>query len=669
MPMPISAAGPPRRTMPGHRPVGGAMSEVLEPGAEELLQFLYLLPVAALRFRRDGTIEMLNPLASQLLMPLLRDPPRLENIYDVLQAHCPELRAQVQGFAPGHGTVIEQRNIDCTVGRQVATLSLTVTRAGPDGFLAVLRDVSRLNTMISFAFTPSDLLLEVDAEGRVAWAGGACQAILGQGSTTLVGQPLDALFTPRDRPALRRAILGMGRSGRFSGQLLRLATGGEGRCAVSGLAPQGAAGRLFVTIGPPPSEGPAAQMAGTQGFAREAEGWLRGGQPGRLGLFEVSHWDKAATGLNPVQLRSLKREIRELGQAAGDNLVLGELSEGRFGVLGMGEAELEKIGEALQALMDGFAPGQGAQVEHSSLELAPGGLAMGQAVQALRLVLERFGTSGELPQGQEGGLAGVVTSALQHRKDFAAIIAEGRFALHYQPVVRLGDRAVHHYEALIRPAAGPDNPTRNPQEFVTLVETLGLSVELDLAVVREALAALEAFPGRVAVNVSGRSIEDPRFEERVMKKLARIGPGRLLVELTETAEIEELPPVAGRLARLRDVGVAVCLDDFGAGSASFRYLRDLPVDYVKIDGAYVRAASTSQQGRAFIAAMQDLAAAKGAATIAEMVETEAEAALMRELGVGFGQGWLFGKPAPLALPAAAPAAAPVGKGKLERWRY
>jgi EAL domain-containing protein (putative c-di-GMP-specific phosphodiesterase class I) len=104
---------------------------------------------------------------------------------------------------------------------------------------------------------------------------------------------------------------------------------------------------------------------------------------------------------------------------------------------------------------------------------------------------------------------------------------------------------------------------------------------------------------------------------------------------------------AGQIQRIRAAGVPVCLDDFGAGSASFRYLRELRVDYIKIDGSYVREASRTDQGRSFVSAMRDLAASTGAETIAEMIETEADAALMRKLGISLGQGWLFGKPGPL----------------------
>jgi EAL domain-containing protein (putative c-di-GMP-specific phosphodiesterase class I) len=185
------------------------------------------------------------------------------------------------------------------------------------------------------------------------------------------------------------------------------------------------------------------------------------------------------------------------------------------------------------------------------------------------------------------------------------------------------------------------------QEFVTMIEAVGLSRELDLAVLQRAAATMIQSHLSIAVNVSGMSLAEPSFTRQLLLEAAGVPAGRLLIELTETAEIDDLSAVAAQLDCIRAAGIAVCLDDFGAGSASFRYLRDLPVDFVKIDGAYVRAAGRSEQGRSFIRAMQDLANSAGAKTIAEMIETEAEAALMLELGVAYGQGFLFGVPAPI----------------------
>jgi EAL domain-containing protein (putative c-di-GMP-specific phosphodiesterase class I) len=122
---------------------------------------------------------------------------------------------------------------------------------------------------------------------------------------------------------------------------------------------------------------------------------------------------------------------------------------------------------------------------------------------------------------------------------------------------------------------------------------------------------------------------------------------RLLVEITETAEIEDEAEARRTVDALRALGLPICIDDFGAGAAAFRYLRAFRVDFVKVDGVYVTNAVESERDRGFIAAMVDLARTVGAQVVAERIETEAQAALMRELGVTFGQGYLFGRPGAL----------------------
>jgi EAL domain-containing protein (putative c-di-GMP-specific phosphodiesterase class I) len=120
-----------------------------------------------------------------------------------------------------------------------------------------------------------------------------------------------------------------------------------------------------------------------------------------------------------------------------------------------------------------------------------------------------------------------------------------------------------------------------------------------------------------------------------------------MVELTESAEIEDEAAAAATLQALRARDVPVCIDDFGAGAAAFRYLKAFPADYVKVDGAYVRAAATSERDRSFVAAMVDLSLAVGARVVAEQIESEEAAQTMQCLGVHYGQGWHFGKPGPL----------------------
>ncbi len=181
---------------------------------------------------------------------------------------------------------------------------------------------------------------------------------------------------------------------------------------------------------------------------------------------------------------------------------------------------------------------------------------------------------------------------------------------------------------------------------MAFAELVGLAEELDTAVLTEALRALRASAwARVAVNMSGQSMQSPRFCETALATVASADIGdRLMIELTETVEIGDLAAASTHMAGFRAAGIGLCLDDFGAGSASFRYLRQFPVDLVKIDGSYVRRALNSPRERQFVASIVDLATSASAGTVAEMIETEAEAELMSSLGVKFGQGWLLGRP-------------------------
>jgi EAL domain-containing protein (putative c-di-GMP-specific phosphodiesterase class I) len=272
-----------------------------------------------------------------------------------------------------------------------------------------------------------------------------------------------------------------------------------------------------------------------------------------------------------------------------------------------------------------------------------------QAVRALRAALSGFargGQEGLAKAGVAGGLSGFLTELAARAEGIGKAIAETRFRLEYQPIVRLADGGLHHYEALLRPTGG----LPRADEFVSLAEAAGLAEELDLAVLR---MALKDSRGKlpVAVNLSGLSVQSPAFRDRLLALIGR-EPRGLLVEITETADIEHEAEALAFIEAVRARGVPVCIDDFGAGSAAFRHLRQLRPDYVKIDGSYVAAAARQERERAFVASMAELSRAAGAKVVAERIETEEEAALMASLGVEFGQGWLFGRPAPL--PGATP---------------
>lgn len=251
----------------------------------------------------------------------------------------------------------------------------------------------------------------------------------------------------------------------------------------------------------------------------------------------------------------------------------------------------------------------------------------------------------------------------------------GQFDVAYQAIVSLASRKAHHFEALIRLHNSPVQ--MNPFEFVCFAEDVGLISDFDLAICQKVIERIKSAMSRgpvvpVAVNISGRSIDSEPFVDRLCALLSAHPEvhGSLMFEITETARISDLERANRAIRRLRADGYHVCLDDFGAGQSAFEYLRELEVDFVKIDGKYVVDATTSPKTRAFLVAMSGLCRDLGIATIAEFIEDEDTVNFLRECGVAYGQGYFFHKPdtaANLSGELEAPKKNIKRKGSVESW--
>ena len=228
-------------------------------------------------------------------------------------------------------------------------------------------------------------------------------------------------------------------------------------------------------------------------------------------------------------------------------------------------------------------------------------------------------------------------------------LKEQRLRLAFQPVIdaQTGEPVFH--EALLRLAdhAGSALPA---DRLVAVAEKLGLVRLIDRAVVQLAVAALTTHPdARISINVSGTTATDPRWYPEITAILARNPEAarRLIVEITETVALGDLEDTARFVRQLKALGVMVAIDDFGAGYTSFRNLRAMPIDMLKIDGTFCRDLSTNADNQYFVRALIDLARAFGLRTVAEWVETEADAALLAAWGIDLLQGNLFGEAATL----------------------
>jgi diguanylate cyclase (GGDEF)-like protein len=221
--------------------------------------------------------------------------------------------------------------------------------------------------------------------------------------------------------------------------------------------------------------------------------------------------------------------------------------------------------------------------------------------------------------------------------------------LHFQGVYHAGSRQLAHLEALVR-MQDETEPTQcaPPGEFIGHAEKSGKILDIDRWVVRESVALLAAHPTlpALAINISGRSIDDHELPGFITAELARHGvaPGRLLVELTETAAISDLHDAARFIDALRQAGCVPCLDDFGSGFASFAYLKHLKVDVLKIDGMFIRNLPNDRDNQVFVRSIVEVARGMGQQTVAEFVEDEATLRLLQEFGVDMVQGYHLDKP-------------------------
>jgi diguanylate cyclase (GGDEF)-like protein len=236
---------------------------------------------------------------------------------------------------------------------------------------------------------------------------------------------------------------------------------------------------------------------------------------------------------------------------------------------------------------------------------------------------------------------------------------EGRLDLVFQPIVRIvaAAEARPHYELLLR-LQDENGQTVLPDEFIPAAERYNLMPSLDRWVVEKVLRdivpstrdGVEEAAFTVAINLSGTTLSDPGFLEFLIDSLEahEPTPGVLCFEVTETAAITNPGHASYLMREMASRGCLVALDDFGSGLSSFNYLRTLPVHFLKIDGQFVQNVATDLVDRSMVEAIAQIGKAIGIETVAERVETAEVLETLRQIGVGYAQGYLCGAPAPIS---------------------
>ena len=224
-------------------------------------------------------------------------------------------------------------------------------------------------------------------------------------------------------------------------------------------------------------------------------------------------------------------------------------------------------------------------------------------------------------------------------------LREDRFRLAFQPVVTAAGGVPAFHEALLR-MTDQAGEIVAAGHLIPVAEKLGLVRLIDRAVVQMTVAALNRFPdARLSFNISGTTATDPRWYPQIIEILEsnRNVTNRLIVEITETVALGDLRETVRFVEQLRELGCGVAIDDFGAGFTSFRNLRAMPVDVLKLDGTFCSDLSGNPDNQYYVRSLIDLARNFNMRTVAEWVETEADAELLRQWGIDMMQGNLFGE--------------------------
>jgi EAL domain-containing protein (putative c-di-GMP-specific phosphodiesterase class I) len=248
-------------------------------------------------------------------------------------------------------------------------------------------------------------------------------------------------------------------------------------------------------------------------------------------------------------------------------------------------------------------------------------------------------------------------TALESRRTWADRIRyaleNDEILLYQQPILDLRTNRISQYELLARmQRAGGGIVT--PDEFLPVAERFDLVQALDRWVVSQAIGLIAAAErsGRelvLEVNMSGRTIGDPALFELLERELRESGidASKLVLEVTETAAIENMEVARSFANSLASFGCRLALDDFGSGFGSFYYLKHLPFDYLKIDGDFVRQITQNRVDQAVVRSIVQIAGSVGYETVAEFVIDEATLETVREFGVNFAQGFYIGEPEPV----------------------
>ncbi len=514
---------------------------------------------------------------------------------------------------------------------------------------------------VAFAFAAAEIFFEVNAKGKIVFEGGATERV-GLDAGSLIGEPLVDQIDEDDRDVYAALQQHLTHKGRIGPIPLRFISQGGRSVALRlfALKMPGEDSHTFLALRAAPLGG-----GGVDGATDAETGLLQRDSfmelasrtmkenPAGSNLYmtavEVEGIEDAKKKFGPKYMRHLLKQVAaHLKTLSVDGEIAGQIGEKHFAFLHRAKSDGSQIGSTLEHVDKNVT----LKTAYSTLASdMPKEGTEDQVLRTLTYVLNQFVKDPGAVDFDSLSVAyeDMASEAQRRVVGMRQMIETGTFKMAFQPVYSLSTNEVHHNEVLSR--FDDRMGDRSTLDIIRFAEEVGIIEEFDIALCHKAIDYVKKMkklgnPLTLAVNISGRTLDNSRYTDKLMKEFiaGKDAARNILVELTETATIENLEKVEAILNDLKAMDYRICLDDFGAGAAGYQYLRAFNVDYVKIDGSYVEDMNTPGYRPTFLLSIVRLCNDLGVKTIGEHVENRFQADFLRSLGVDFAQGFHFGKP-------------------------
>lgn len=526
---------------------------------------------------------------------------------------------------------------------------------------------SQRDRFLAFSFAGADLLLEIDPHKKIAFAMGATKTLLGVDDKDLYHSDFLSIFAENDQPMMS-VILDSEKVATKQGPYLVTLVSPKDKSKFKHVflnsfkfAPEGnisiaiAQGDTMLKMMGLEDDGTSSKkILDTQEFEqiirKKLADRISKKQNTNVQLLQLANFDALK---KEMEADSWSEFVASLGQiimtASLDGESAVKVDDGKYMMLNDDTSSEAALHEKIAALAKSYDVDIPLDLATRDITADPDALNARETTRAIMYTLKKMEKSGvdSVNDNLKESFGSYLKENAQKIVNLKRIISHQEFTIHFQPIVMLENMDISHHEVLVR----FDNKV-SPYEMIVMGEEIGISPDIDLSVCRQTIKYIDQNKdkkvGHLAVNLSGASIQNDVFLNKLVNTLKEYPDQskNILFEITESSEIKDLEKVNNFIQELRRTGYPVCLDDFGAGAASFQYLQKLEVDGVKIDGSYIKTILDSPRDATMVKNITKMCHELDVYVVAEMIETKEQSDFLIGMGVDKGQGWLFSKAMP-----------------------